>query len=95
MVPAFYSAASHIRTIPATQVLARMGMANSLMFILAKGVMGMLADVVGLALAMIFPILAFFGSGYMQKVVGTRANKLEAQNLENYPPTGSTPVVKI
>jgi MFS family permease len=95
MVPAFYSAASHIRTIPATQVLARMGMANSLMFILAKGVMGTLADVVGLALAMIFPILAFFGSGYMQKVVGTRANKLEAQNLENYPPTGSTPVVKI
>jgi hypothetical protein len=48
-----------------------------------------------LALAMIFPILAFFGSGYMQNVVGKRANKLEAQNLENYPPTGSTPVVKI
>ena len=95
MVPAFYSAASHIRTIPATQVLARMGLANSLLFIIAKGVMGSLADTVGLALAMIFPILAFFGSGYMQNVVGRRANKLEAQNLENYPPTGSMPVAKI
>jgi hypothetical protein len=72
-----------------------MGLVNSLLFIIAKGVMGSLADTVGLALAMIFPILAFFGSGYMQNVVGRRANKLEAQNLENYPPTGSMPVVKI
>lgn len=95
MVPAFYSAASHIRAIPATQALARMGLANSFMFIIAKGVMGSLADTVGLALAMIFPILAFFGSGYLQNLVGKKANKLEAQNLENYPPTGSTPVVKI
>lgn len=95
MVPAFYSAASHIRTIPASQALARMGMANSLIFILAKGVMGTLADTVGLAIAMIFPILTFFGSGYMQGLVGKKADKLEVQNLENYPPTGSIPVTKL
>jgi len=95
MVPAFYSAASHVRSIPATQVLARMGLANSLLFIIAKGVMGTLADTVGLALAMIFPILAFFASGFLQNLVGKKANKLEAQNLENYPPTGSIPVAKI
>lgn len=95
MVPAFYSAASHIRSIPPTQALARMGMANSLIFILAKGVMGTLADTVGLALAMIFPILTYFGSGYMQGLVGKKADKLEAQNLENYPPTGSIPVTKV
>ena len=92
MVPAFYSAASHVRSIPSTQALARMGLANSLIFILAKGVMGTLADTVGLALAMIFPILAFFGSGYMQGLVGRKADKLEKQNLENYPPTGTIPV---
>lgn len=95
MVPAFYSAASHVRSIPPTQALARMGLANSLIFILAKGVMGALADGIGLALAMIFPILTFFGSGYIQGIVGKRAQKMEAQNLENYPPTGSIPVTKV
>ena len=95
MVPAFYSAASHVRNIPPTQALARMGLANSLMMILAKGVMGSLADTVGLTLAMLFPILAFFGSGYLQGVVGRKADKLEAQNLENYPPTGTIPIVTI
>jgi MFS family permease len=95
MVPAFYSAASHVKTIPATQVLARMGLANSLMFIVAKGVMGTLADVVGLALAMIFPILAFFASGYLQGLVGKKASVLEKENLEAYPPTGTTPVVRV
>jgi MFS family permease len=95
MVPAFYSAASHVRSIPPTQALARMGMANSLIFIVAKGVMGTLADTVGLTFAMLFPILAFFGSGYMQGVVGKKADKLEAQNLENYPPTGTIPIVTI
>ncbi|MEY3855706.1 MAG: hypothetical protein RJA45_176 [Actinomycetota bacterium] len=95
MVPAFYSAASHVRNIPPTQALARMGLANSLMMILAKGVMGSLADTVGLTLAMLFPILAFFGSGYLQGVVGKKADKLEAQNLENYPPTGTIPIVTI
>jgi sugar phosphate permease len=95
MVPAFYSAASHVRSIPPTQALARMGMANSLIFVLAKGVMGTLADTVGLALAMIFPILAFFASGFLQGIVGKKSDKLEAQNLENYPPTGSIPVTKV
>ncbi len=95
MVPAFYSAASHVRSISPTQALARMGLANSLIFILAKGVMGTLADTVGLALAMGFPILAFFGSGFMQGLIGKKAEKLEAQNLENYPPTGTIPIVTI
>lgn len=95
MVPAFYSAASHVRSIPSTQALARMGLANSLIFVIAKGVMGSLADTVGLTLAMAFPILAFFGSGYMQGLVGKKAERLEAQNLENYPPTGTTPIVQI
>lgn len=95
MVPAFYSAASHIRGIAQTQALARIGLANSFIFIIAKGVMGSLADNFGLTLAMIFPILTFFGSGYLQGLVGKKARKLEAYNLEAYPPTGSTAVIKL
>ena len=95
MVPAFYSVASHVRSIPPTQALARMGLANSLLMILAKGVMGTLADTLGLALAMGFPILAFFASGFIQGTVGKKSAKMEAQNLENYPPTGTIPIVTV
>jgi len=95
MVPAFYSAASHVRGIASTQAIARMGMVSSLSLLLAKGVMGSLADSVGLALAMIFPILAFFGSGYFQGLASKHSTRMEAENLQNYPPTGSTPVVEL
>ena len=95
MVPAFYSAASHVRGIASTQAIARMGMVSSLSILVAKGVMGTLADTVGLTLAMIFPILTFFGSGYFQGLASKHSSRMEAENLENYPPTGSTPVVKV
>jgi len=94
MVPATFSAASHIRGIAASQALARIAMGSNLSFIVAKSVMGSLADGVGLALAMIFPITIFFVSGYLQSIVATKSRKLEAQNLENYPPTGSVPIVE-
>jgi len=95
MVPAVYSAASHVRTIPPTQALARMGLASSLIFVVAKGVMGALSDGVGLALAMIFPVLTFFASGYIQGLIAKRSKKMENQNLDAYPPTGSIPVAKV
>jgi hypothetical protein len=41
---------------------------------------------------MIFPILAFIGSGMIQGLVGKRSQKMEAQNLENYPITGTIPI---
>ena len=94
MVPATFSAASHIRAIPASQALARISLGSNLSFILAKSIMGSLADGVGLAIAMIFPIIIFFVSGYLQGVVTKKSRKLEAQNLENYPPTGSVPIVE-
>lgn len=92
MVPATFSAASHIRGIASSQALARMSMGSNLSFIVAKGIMGSLADGVGLAIAMVFPIVIFVLSGYLQGVVSHKSRKLEAQNLENYPPTGSVPI---
>ena len=71
-----------------------MSMGSNLSFIVAKGIMGSLADGVGLAIAMIFPIVIFVLSGYLQGVVSHKSRKLEAQNLENYPPTGSVPIVQ-
>ena len=94
MVPATFSAASHIRGIASSQALARISLGSNLSFIVAKSVMGSLADGVGLAIAMIFPIVIFFISGYLQSIVATKSRKLEAQNLENYPPTGSVPIVE-
>jgi MFS family permease len=94
MVPATFSAASHVRGIASSQALARMSMGSNLSFIVAKGIMGSLADGVGLAIAMIFPIVIFVLSGYLQGVVSHKSRKLEAQNLENYPPTGSVPIIE-
>lgn len=94
MVPATFSAASHIRAIASSQALARISLGSNLSFIVAKSVMGSLADGVGLAIAMIFPITIFVISGYLQGVVAHKSKKLEAQNLENYPPTGSVPIVE-
>jgi hypothetical protein len=94
MVPATFSAASHVRGIASSQALARMSMGSNLSFIVAKGIMGSLADGVGLAIAMIFPIVIFVLSGYLQSVVSHKSRKLEAQNLENYPPTGSVPIIE-
>lgn len=94
MVPATFSAASHIRAIASSQALARISLGSNLSFIVAKSVMGSLADGVGLAIAMIFPITIFVISGYLQGVVAHKSRKLEAQNLENYPPTGSVPIVQ-
>lgn len=94
MVPSAFAAASHIRGISASQALARISMGSNLSFIVAKSIMGSLADGVGLAIAMIFPIVIFVVSGYLQGVVATKSRRLEAQNLENYPPTGSVPVIE-
>ena len=95
MVPAFYSAANHIREIPSSQALARLNMVTSIVMIGAKGLMGTLADTVGLAYAMIFPIVTFFVSGYIQNIVGKKARKREAENVTAYPPTGTVPIITI
>ena len=94
MVPATFSAASHMRGIPSSQALARISLGSNLSFILAKSLMGSLADGVGLMIAMVFPIAIFFISGYLQGVVSHKSRKLEAHNLENYPATGSIPIVE-
>lgn len=91
-VPAFYSAASHIREIPSSQSLARMNLATSPMIIGAKALMGALAASVGLVWAMVFPILAFLASGLVQHMVGKRARYRELNNLTAFPPTGTIAV---
>ena len=91
-VPAFYSAASHIREIPSSQALARMNLATSPMIIGAKALMGVLAASVGLVWAMLFPIIAFIASGVVQQMVGKRARYRELNNLTAFPPTGTIAV---
>ena len=95
MVPAFYSAASHIREIPSTQALARMNLVTSLIFIGAKGLMGTLADTFGLVVAMGFPVATYFASGFIQNIVGKKAKKREVENVIDFPPTGTIPVTVI
>jgi MFS family permease len=88
MVPSFYSAAGDIRGLSTAQALSRMSLANALMMMLAKVIMGALAEGPGLEAAFVFPILSFLAAGIIAGVVVKKSIKLRAENASAYPPTG-------
>ena len=88
MVPSFYSAAGDIRGLSTAQALSRMSLANALMMMLAKVIMGALAEGPGLEAAFVFPILSFLAAGIIAGVVVKKSKKLRAENASAYPPTG-------
>ena len=88
MVPSFYSAAGDIRGLTTAQALSRMSLANALMMMLAKVIMGALAEGPGLEAAFVFPIASFLAAGIIAGVVVKKSKKLQAENASAYPPTG-------
>ena len=88
MVPSFYSAAGDIRGLSTAQALSRMSLANALMMMLAKVIMGALAEGPGLEAAFVFPIASFLAAGIIAGVVVKKSKKLRAENASAYPPTG-------
>jgi hypothetical protein len=65
-----------------------MSLANALMMMLAKVIMGALAEGPGLEAAFVFPILSFLAAGIIAGVVVKKSIKLRAENASAYPPTG-------
>ena len=92
MVPSFLSAGGHVKGMNTAAVLSRMSLTNSIIVMLAKYVMGALAQGVGLGIALIFPIASFFCAGLLAGEVAKRAKRKDA--LANaFPPTGPMAVV--
>lgn len=91
MVPSFYSAAGHVKGLSTAQALSRMSLANALMIMGAKYIMGALAQV-DLITAMIFPVASFFIAGVISGIVAKTSKQNEAA-ANAFPPTGPISVV--
>ena len=84
MVPSFYSVAGEIKQLNTAATLSRMSLANALMVMFAKYLMGAIAQNVNLVAAMVFPVATFFIAGVISSVVVKRFSKSQTA----YPPTG-------
>ena len=92
MVPSFFSAAGDIRGLSTAQALSRMSFANAVFVMVAKWVMGGLADGVGLVAAMTFPLISLFIAGLIAAYVSKHSKRIRSEQLEAFPPTGSVPI---
>ena len=93
MVPSFFSAGGHVKGMTTPAVISRMSLTNSIIVMAAKYLMGALAQGVGLAAALFFPITCFFVAGLVAGEVVKRAKRKDA--IENaFPPTAPIRIVE-
>ena len=88
MVPSFFSAGGNVRGLSTAQALSRMSLANALMVMFSKALMGALAEGVGLVLAMVFPLVTFLAAGVIATYVSINSKRIRDESLAAYPPTG-------
>lgn len=93
MVPSFFSAAGDIRGLSTAQALSRMSFANAVFVMIAKWLMGGLAEGVGLVGAMTFPLISLFVAGLIAAYVAKHSKRIRSEQLEAFPPTGPVPIV--
>lgn len=87
MVPSFFSAAGHVPGMPTAQVMARMQLVNSITVLLAKILMGALAEGISLSFAFWFPVVVLLVSGFLAGKVASRLKRHEVV-ANAFPPTG-------
>ncbi len=85
MVPSFYSAAGEIKQLSTAAALSRMSLANALMVMFAKYLMGAISQSVNLVAAFAFPVATFFIAGVISSIV---VKRLPQSSRGAYPPTG-------
>jgi MFS family permease len=93
MVPSFMTAAGYIKGLTTSQAVARMMVINSFSFMLAKYIMGAIAEGVDLVAAFMFPTILMFIAGWIAGIVAKRAKRSEAV-ANSFPPTGSVAIVQ-
>ena len=75
MPPAYVTVSGSIPGLPTSRALARMGIFSSMGFFLGRGIVSLLAGVVPLPFALLFPALALIGSGLL-------ASRLDVKDSE-------------
>lgn len=92
LVPSFFGAAGLVTGLSTPQALSRMALANTLNFMVAKILMGALAENVNLVAAFAFPTALLLVSSLMSGVVVRKARREDTLN-NAFPATGALTVI--
>ncbi|SCX02368.1 hypothetical protein [Candidatus Aquiluna sp. UB-MaderosW2red] len=91
LAPVFSSAAGHIPGVSTSWALSSISLFSSSVTVLAKTLMGALAQGVGLPLAFFFPITLAIGAGFIAATFAKQARRSELADAA--PPTGPISVI--
>jgi hypothetical protein len=89
--PTFLSAAGHIPGVSTAWAVSRLSLMSAIMQVMAKTLMGALAEGVGLSLAFFFPVALAVASGFIAHQFAQRAKQTELDSVS--PPTSPMPVI--
>jgi MFS family permease len=89
--PTFISAAGHIPGVSTAWAVSRLSLMNAILQVMAKTLMGALAEGVGLSLAFFFPVALAVASGFIAHQFAQRAKQTELDSVS--PPTSPMPVI--
>jgi hypothetical protein len=91
--PTFLSAAGHITGVSTAWAVSRLSLMSSTMQVMAKTLMGALAEGVGLSLAFFFPVTLAIVSGLIALQFTKRAKQADLDSVS--PPTSPMPIIVI
>jgi predicted MFS family arabinose efflux permease len=91
--PTFMSAAGHVPGVSTAWAVSRLSLMSSTMSVMAKTLMGALAEGVGLSLAFFFPVTLAIISGLIAHQFAQKAKQADLDSVA--PPTSPMPIVVI
>ena len=91
--PTFMSAAGHVPGVSTAWAVSRLSLMSSTMSVMAKTLMGALAEGVGLSLAFFFPVTLAIISGLIAHQFAQRAKQADLDSVA--PPTSPMPIIVI
>ncbi len=91
--PTFMSAAGHIPGVSTAWAVSRLSLMSSIMSVMAKALMGALAEGVGLSLAFFFPVTLAIVSGLIAYQFAKKAKQGDLDSVS--PPTSPMPIIVI
>jgi sugar phosphate permease len=91
--PTFMSAAGHIPGVSTAWAVSRLSLMSSTMSVMAKTLMGALAEGVGLSLAFFFPVTLAIISGLIAYQFAKKAKQTDLESVS--PPTSPMPIIVI
>jgi hypothetical protein len=91
--PTFMSAAGHVPGVSTAWAVSRLSLMSSTMSVMAKTLMGALAEGVGLSLAFFFPVTLAIVSGLIAHQFAQKAKQADLDSVS--PPTSPMPIIVI